>query len=659
MVVAAAVLGACDDGSEGTGSRAPTTTDDADAGPVERGPTGGDRGGATGEDTPRPSPDGGDGANGGESSEGGDGNAASGPNSGGFGGDPANPGPGGDDGADPSGAGSGGLTGEEGGAGGNDGGGGAAGSGSAAGGQGGASSGGGGEAAGAGNGGGGAGGGGGSGTGTPATAFEVDHAGFLDGTSNHWEQGRDVAFDSQGNMLVVGGTSSADFLPVLSGAASFDQTLGTGVVGTETGSGGDTDVFVVKLAPSGDLLWGTYLGGPNYDRAYAIEVASDDSIVIAGRAGSGFPTTAGAMQPNYSGDSAPSGVYGSQDGFVAKLSADGTTLLWSTFVGDAGPGFIRDIALDSADRVYFAGSGYGTTIPQPDVDGPQPNLVGSYDSYLGQLSADGSTFLFGTFLGGNEPALYSSNPSVRVAPNGDVYFTSYDYSGVPCVGTTPNPYQSSSAGGEEVLFARLGSDLTTIDCTYFGGSGDEDLETHTLAIDAAGNAVLSGRTTSDDLPTSANAWLTSLQGGQDGFIAVISPDAQTLLAATYVGGGGNEEVEGIGIALNGDILIAGFTTSSDFPLTGATLRTTMSGSEGFVGRIPTDLGAPSFLTYFGGSGADSFRALAVSSTGDVGLTGVTGSTDYPTVSAFDSTLNNDNASADQAAPYLRLNEVLE
>jgi hypothetical protein len=129
-----------------------------------------------------------------------------------------------------------------------------------------------------------------------------------------------------------------------------------------------------------------------------------------------------------------------------------------------------------------------------------------------------------------------------------------------------------------------------------------------------------------------------------------------LLAATYVGGAGNEEVEGIGIAPNGDILFAGFTTSADFPLVGTTLRSNLGTSDGFVGRIPPDLRQASFVTYFGGSGSDSFRALAVHDTGEVGLTGVTSSADYPRNSAFDSTLNNDNASADQAAAYLRLSE---
>jgi hypothetical protein len=248
------------------------------------------------------------------------------------------------------------------------------------------------------------------------TEFSVQSSGFLDGTSNHWEQGRDVAFDSQGNMIVVGGTSSPDFLPVSAGANTLDKTLGTGVAGTLLGSAADTDVFVVKIAPDGSLIWGTYLGGPNYDRAYAVEIASDDSIVIAGRAGDGFPTTNGAMTTTFSGDSDASSVYGHQDGFVAKLSADGQSLLWSTYVGDSAAAFVRDIALDSSDRVYFAGAQYVAAPATPNVVGHQPSVVGTYDSYIGQISANGQSLLFGTFIGGNEPAIYSSNPSIASPP---------------------------------------------------------------------------------------------------------------------------------------------------------------------------------------------------------------------------------------------------
>jgi len=102
------------------------------------------------------------------------------------------------------------------------------------------------------------------------------------------------------------------------------------------------------------LQFSTYLGGPNYDRAYAVEVDQDGCVYIAGRAGPGFPATAGAIQPNFGGDivSGPSAAYGKQDGFITKLASDGSRLIWSTYFGDDVAGFIRDLDIDLAGDVY-------------------------------------------------------------------------------------------------------------------------------------------------------------------------------------------------------------------------------------------------------------------------------------------------------------------
>src|SRR5690606_19845435 len=125
------------------------------------------------------------------------------------------------------------------------------------------------------------------------------------------------------------------------------------------GSAGPSDVFVMKFNRAGALIWSTLIGGPNYDRAYGIEIAPDGGVIVAGRAGEGFPTTAGVVQPAFAGDSNANNLYGKQDGFIAKLSADGSTLLWSTYFGEANRGYIRDVGVDSNNKVYIAGPFFG------------------------------------------------------------------------------------------------------------------------------------------------------------------------------------------------------------------------------------------------------------------------------------------------------------
>ena len=153
---------------------------------------------------------------------------------------------------------------------------------------------------------------------------------------------RDVFVDTAGNTYVCGGTASRDF-PTTPGA--FDQTFNSGDT-----SGDECDAFICKFGPNGQLIWSTYLGGPGYDRAYGIEVDGEGYVYVAGRAGRGFPTTPGTFQPTFQGYNG-GGYGGYQNGFVAKLSPDGATVLWASYVGVAQ--LCRDIAIDASGNIYL------------------------------------------------------------------------------------------------------------------------------------------------------------------------------------------------------------------------------------------------------------------------------------------------------------------
>ena len=148
---------------------------------------------------------------------------------------------------------------------------------------------------------------------------------------------RDVAVDRVGNIFITGGTASSNF-PTTAGA--YDRS-----------HNGNMDVFVAKFSPSGKLIWSTLLGGPNYDRAYAIEVDAQGFVYVTGRAGRGFPM-ANAIQPTFQGYNTGS-LYGEQNAFIAKFSADGATLIFSSYFGTSQMN--RDIALDANGDIYVAG----------------------------------------------------------------------------------------------------------------------------------------------------------------------------------------------------------------------------------------------------------------------------------------------------------------
>jgi hypothetical protein len=154
-------------------------------------------------------------------------------------------------------------------------------------------------------------------------SYNLAFSTYVGGTRSDWI--RDVCVDYRGNIIAVGGTQSPDF-PTTPGA--YCRTFHTG--GRSLGSGGPCDVIVMKFSPAGQLLWSTFLGGPNYDRAYGVKADSQGYIYVAGRAGEGFPVTAGTpYQPSYGTGS------GNYDGnaFMVIIAADFKSLLYSSFVG--------------------------------------------------------------------------------------------------------------------------------------------------------------------------------------------------------------------------------------------------------------------------------------------------------------------------------------
>jgi hypothetical protein len=125
-----------------------------------------------------------------------------------------------------------------------------------------------------------------------SAGYNVAFSTYLGGSG--WEYPRDVFVDGAGNVYITGGTHSPDF-PTTPGAydRTFDDRCGS------CGSQGPLDVFVTKFDAGGAIAWSTLLGGPNYDRAYGIEVDSAGYVYLAGRAGPAFPTTPGSFQPDF------------------------------------------------------------------------------------------------------------------------------------------------------------------------------------------------------------------------------------------------------------------------------------------------------------------------------------------------------------------------
>ena len=452
---------------------------------------------------------------------------------------------------------------------------------------------------------------------------------------------RDVAVDGQGNIYVVGGTASFDF-PKTAGA--YGPTFN-----------GWHDAFVVKLSPTGSLLWATFVGGPNYDRAYAVEVDRNGYIIIAGRAGAGFPVTPGSLDTTFAGGQ-DSPIYGSQDGFVCKLKPDGSGLIFCTYFGGSDPQIVRDVAVDGDGDIYLA-----ATICNNDLNNNPayaPAFQNAYqrsrnpggdgcDGLVAKLSADGSRLLWATYLGGAGGDGYT--PSIRVDGNENVYYlmgwtTSFDL-------PTPNGFQTRLGGGGDVYLAKVRNDGgALLYGTYIGGSAADFGETHNLWVDGNGIAYVAITTRSTNYPTTAGSYDRTYNGSGgngtgyytnypgDGGVTKIDAarsGSASLLASTFIGGRYGEGIEGVSVDGQGNVYVSGATYSDNFPVTADAFRLSNNGSSDlFAVRLAPDLSRLLYSTYLGGRGVDYGRTSIAGTNGNFYVGGQTQSGNWPMQNAI-------------------------
>ena len=419
-----------------------------------------------------------------------------------------------------------------------------------------------------------------------------------------WQMG--MALDTSENPIVVGVTGSSDF-PFQAG--SYDTTLG-----------GSSDVFVAKLGSDGEtLMWSTYLGGQiggqAQDVAHAVALdASGDPIVTGWTECIDFPTTAGAIDTTFDGDT---------DIFVTKLSSDGSNLIWSTLLGGQGYDAGNAIAVDPIDdRVSVAGRlGWGPTAA----------------AYAAKLSAGGDALIWEASLDGDD-----EDVAMGIA---------LDAAGLPVVSgttlsddfpTTPGVHDDT-LDGKDVFVAKLDGSGSTTWSTFLGGT-DEERGGH-LTIDTSNNPLVTGRTRSWDYPTTTGVFDDTLsEGSVDAYVTKLMSDGSDLVWSSFLGGDDNWD-EGWAITLDGadNPIITGRTYATDFPMTPSAYDTLFGGlHDVFVTKMDAAGDTLIYSTYLGGSAGaaphDIGLAVAADAVGNAVVAGYTQSSDFPwTTGAYDST----------------------
>ncbi|MCK5148129.1 SBBP repeat-containing protein, partial [bacterium] len=413
---------------------------------------------------------------------------------------------------------------------------------------------------------------------------EVTYATYLGGSG--YDTMKNIAVDSDGFIYVLGTTSENFF----SSSTIIDD--------------GDSYFYVTKMDDVGNFLYTALIGQQSSVSGLAVDAAG--CAHVAGYTGSDeFPVTGNAFQNEYQG--------GNGDAFYMKLSADGSALEYSTYLGgedhqgDYSNG--SDVAVDAAGCAYITGE----TMPSvggddfPTRNGYQMNYEGYYiHAFVSKIDPSKSgdeSLIYSSLLGGDDD---SYGKAIDVAPDGSACVTgntkAKDF-------PTQNPYQGAMAGRGDAFVAKFtpsGDALTY--STFLGGPDAGQLDSgRDIAVDATGSVYVVGNAR-DGFPTSPGAFKTT---GSGGFVTKYDP-AGTVVYSTIYPNAGN----GIGVALTGDVYI---TTSKQ-----------INGNfDAGVAALASNGSDTLFTTFVGGSGHEYVVDLALDNLENMYLLGSTYSADFP------------------------------
>jgi len=446
----------------------------------------------------------------------------------------------------------------------------------------------------------------------PAKKLTIDpvlvHSSYFGGSRG--EVPGAVAVDSDGSVYVVGSTGSMD-LPLKN------------PVQEEFAGGGATngDIFVTKIDPTGtSVVYSTYIGGTTTDIGRGIAVDAAGQIVATGTTFStDFPSTPGAFQEECSG----------QCPFVFQLSADGSELVYSTFVG-RGDGL--SIAADSGGQAVIVGRTTSNDFPIKNAF--QAARPGKWDTFVTKLNDTGNGLVFSTFLGGSEDDNLAGWAEVATDSSGSIFVTgstmSEDF-------PLQNSVQSQLGGGRDAFVAKFNAQGGLAFSTYLGGT-DEDVG-RGVSVDSQGNALVAGTTKSADFPVE-NAFQPAYGGGVgfgDAFVAKISPAGGSLVYSTFLGGTGADTASDIAVDALDRATIVG-NGASGFPVR-QPLRE-FEGIDNVVCKLSSDGSELVYSTPIGGGDQD----IAVATRGTNVY--VAGNIATATLPVFDAVQPRSNGSAE-------------
>ncbi len=381
-----------------------------------------------------------------------------------------------------------------------------------------------------------------------ATGSALVYATYLGGSGN--DIGKAIVLDANGNAYVAVSTGSSD-MPVTSGVL-------------QPALRGQNNAYIAKLSANGKRLeLGTYLGGTGYDDVQGIALDSGGNIYLAGSTGSvDFPTSPFPFDSTYNGGN---------DAYVAKLNSTLSTLSYSTYLGGSGDDLASGLAVDSNGIAYITGNTSSTNFPTT-AGAFDTSVNGNVDAFVARVNPNAqrsASLLYSTYLGGSG---IEYGRGIAVDAGGNAYVAGYTQSlDFP---TTAGAFDTSANGSNDVFVSKLtptGNAL--VYSTFLGGVASDT--GFAIAVDASGDAYVTGTTDSADFPvTPDTAFSATNSGSGDAFVSELDPNGSSLLYSTFLGGSRADRAFALALGSQGQIYLTGHTGSPDFPTTPGVFDTT-------------------------------------------------------------------------------------
>jgi hypothetical protein len=429
-----------------------------------------------------------------------------------------------------------------------------------------------------------------------STGTALLYSTFLTGSGINDETANGIALDANGDAFVVGSTGSTDF-PVTTGAFQTKNNAS------------DTTGFVTELNSTGSsLLYSTYLGGSTSTSVNGVAIdRSGNAYVTGSTRDTNFPTTPGAYKPTITKTAS-----GATSAFITKLNPAGTTLDYSTYLGGSMADYASAIAVDSAGEAYVGGNTSSNDFPVTSGVFQSAREASNWQTgFVTKLNESGSAPVYSTYLGGRA---FDTLNSIALDSEGNAYAAgSTDSADFP---VTSGAFQSiigpDNVQHIDAFVSELNSSGTSLVYSTFlggvtvpGGVTDFGDEATGIAVDGQGMVYLTGMACTLDYPVTAGAFETQnldeeIGGECTAFLTKMNPAPNTpLLYSTFIGGTGDtdpdddyfgEQANGLAIDPSGNVYLAGYTLSVDFPVTAGVVETAFTG--------PSE---KAFVTEFNGS----------------------------------------------------------